>query len=1166
MVDVDPRDIKRPRYENYYPPAQHQPPNIGGPQPHSSSTPGPPPPPGGYPYGHPPPSFASRPPPPPHVPAPREPSREPPIASEPTVTASGPDVRLHGAPVNNPGRNFPIETRVPPNTAQGPPEMQRPPSGQGPPRELPPPNLGQGFPTPGPPIPAPGPPNMPPMEQPGPHVPFQPPPAYPPEQMPNGVGPNGFHVAHHAEGFHPHPPHFPQTQGPVMFAQYAAPTAGESASASKKRQTRAQVACTNCRAKKQRCDEVKPFCSYCKQNDLTCHYTDVAAPKADKQLNDLQGYLKDGFDMMQQTLQHFNRRFERIDEKLNLPPMDLEMQSPRKADPDPDSDTMEDVDEPKPLLGKRPPALHRHSIAEGMADPSQARPEFARPAELHGTPGVAKQSVDPDTDPLAEKRAVEETPAEGSDEHRTGVHHLVKEWKAIRDLFRACGIDSKNYASDSEVRQGAIRLYGIGQGRETDLNVIQSPSSTHPMEDVSPAPSGPDRDGLWGGLFQMKPNLDFRSGSSMQSEHIGGLNPDGSLNLDAAVVRRLKLSYLNTMHTLHPFLPADELNIIVESFIAHYSPQNSPRFVHAGLSGGTFEAAGMKRKHSSGGYTSRQTPDRTIKNAVVLLVMALGKMLEYTEWLPPIPLGPDEHPHPQSPWNHTSVESPPGFVRPSPPSSGSGYPSPMMDHHTPGSRRPSSGGLPPDRRDAGHVPYSETPRRNVDIIPGLAYFSHASGILGDHISAIGLATIRDVHAYLLGGLYMGQLCRPLQSHNMILMASRLCLNIVRLDIDCLRNEATEAYKPPKPTTPWKARDLENIKFVYWTCLQLEGYDTDCAVTIFAPTNAACSDIRAEFDEFEASGITKYSSDIGFPHKVTPPAHLREEIPVYDDNSSPENRMIRYYSMQNYLRVQLNRVHSNLYTIDRKSMIYNSVKLQKVIYNGVILWRDSLQRLAPFMAWSDVHHLSTVLNDARIRGKFYGSGYVISRPYLHQAIHSFSKEQIDQLEPGVLSSQCEMLPDLPPFGSEITKEQTLIPKPEEVVMAAKCCLWFAQKSTTVFDGLKGRWLITNVHGTITAQFGNVLVLYAAHQSFLRKCIPTHELIRLMDRTIDILDHLSNLSNIMRINAMILKKARAIISGSEPTPDYPDTPVDHFTNPNPRAASLPHSANTSFGRGS
>jgi hypothetical protein len=66
--------------------------------------------------------------------------------------------------------------------------------------------------------------------------------------------------------------------------------------------------------------------------------------------------------------------------------------------------------------------------------------------------------------------------------------------------------------------------------------------------------------------------------------------------------------------------------------------------------------------------------------------------------------------------------------------------------------------------------------RNLDVIPGLAYFALATDIIGNQL---GGNSLQHVHVNILAGLYHGQLARVLESHAYIHQACRSLQVILR---------------------------------------------------------------------------------------------------------------------------------------------------------------------------------------------------------------------------------------------------------------------------------------------------------------------------------------------------------------------------------------------------
>lgn len=180
----------------------------------------------------------------------------------------------------------------------------------------------------------------------------------------------------------------------------------------------------------------------------------------------------------------------------------------------------------------------------------------------------------------------------------------------------------------------------------------------------------------------------------------------------------------------------------------------------------------LKRKHSCGepsndmngpnAYPGISQPplERRISTAIVLLVMALGKICEHTDDLPgpvfdvPRDIGLANT---SSPYNHT--QSPRNSV--SSPITTNDLRNASWNHR---SNTSDAGGYNVRRGD-----------KNVDIIPGLAYFARGVEILG------GLQgnDLPYVQANLLAALYTSQLACVIESWTWIQHACRACHFLIR---------------------------------------------------------------------------------------------------------------------------------------------------------------------------------------------------------------------------------------------------------------------------------------------------------------------------------------------------------------------------------------------------
>lgn len=393
--------------------------------------------------------------------------------------------------------------------------------------------------------------------------------------------------------------------------------------------------------------------------------------------------------------------------------------------------------------------------------------------------------------------------------HNTAAQKLFR-WRSIKQLLRQSpklefSDRAEGYVMDYEINKGVMRIYGKGrQLREIGIGSLMSTAAASPTPSnvsgpidetsaaSSPASSPPES--LWGTGF-VPAVADTRPTSD-----VGGLSPDNTLKLDARTISRLLQSYLDNIHILHPFLDQRELTRIVEHFKRRHNPPDTIsskvgfvvplnsnldaiRDSHAILN------RAQKRKHSDGQFygalgesTLAPSPtgakillEKSPETALILLVMALGKICECRAPLPgPVPDNPRETTahtaHPYSP-SRGQTDSPPPL-----------YSQPMR--HSPSASSHSTATSAPSPMSAGRLAGS-SPRssvvelssgaRNVDVIPGLAYYAQATDILGP---LTGFQELNYAQCCLLAGLYAGQLANTLESLTWIQTASRICRLLV----------------------------------------------------------------------------------------------------------------------------------------------------------------------------------------------------------------------------------------------------------------------------------------------------------------------------------------------------------------------------------------------------
>ncbi|BAE65330.1 unnamed protein product [Aspergillus oryzae RIB40] len=98
---------------------------------------------------------------------------------------------------------------------------------------------------------------------------------------------------------------------------------------------RAQQACDQCRARKAKCDEGRPSCSHCKENNLNCVYKEVPPHKQEKatqllldRLQSFQDAILDRFDRLDQLNTEHGNNFNSILAKIDAKSASKEPRKP----------------------------------------------------------------------------------------------------------------------------------------------------------------------------------------------------------------------------------------------------------------------------------------------------------------------------------------------------------------------------------------------------------------------------------------------------------------------------------------------------------------------------------------------------------------------------------------------------------------------------------------------------------------------------------------------------------------------------------------------------------------------------------------------------------------------------------------------------------------------
>ena len=193
-----------------------------------------------------------------------------------------------------------------------------------------------------------------------------------------------------------------------------------------------------------------------------------------------------------------------------------------------------------------------------------------------------------------------------------------------------------------------------------------------------------------------------------------------------------------------------------------------------------------------------------------------------------------------------------------------------------------------------------------------------------------------------------------------------------------------------------------------------------------------------------------------------------------------------------------------------------------------------------LQWEDTEPPARYINDARLRGKFYGAQYIIHRPFLHAALDfDFSTSDVPSPNHESVDGPQQNAQHQPVLSPDAQAGIMGPPKPvsdpghhrrAETISFAVKCIRAAEESTVAFDGILDhrRLIVTNIMGTAHAQFGNMLVLSAAYKSkTLGQYVERGKLSHLFDRTIKMLGDLAPISQTLAKDCHILQGLRKVV---------------------------------------
>ncbi|KAF1351537.1 hypothetical protein EJ07DRAFT_168937 [Lizonia empirigonia] len=908
----------------------------------------------------------------------------------------------------------------------------------------------------------------------------------------------------------PRPPPPPWTAAQQPQEPYGPPAPQDVANGygPRRKQVRATQACNHCRTRKQKCDEARP-CQFCMENNFECQYKDVPPPKQNRSMMQLQERVNDIRKVLENLVGEFTSWRQSVETRLPLAQTRNQISniaSPETGIAAPNRDqNMSRF--PTPAQGRN--QMRRISNMK-TESPNIPNSQMSPVAAQASTPIKQESMFAPPQQPTTpagsvsneESEATEQPPRRAiglQSDHTTPAHNLFEEWHSMAGFYRSIdyiekliegGHEVSEYPMLLEQDRGLLRVWGVGEGQDLN-NGAQGPGSLGSGGDADASSPAPGKEGLWG-----CPPADNSSpgtvpgeipSSHPRRENDGGLGPDGRPDFRSHVLWELYDSYIENIHKLHPFMNAGELRKMIKEFSEQYSPDINAKHTGSPTANALANhqlSQGRKRKRSGSAfgepYSAKGAIERSLRNALVLLVLALGKVCAHHEPLP----------SPQSD---------------------------KMSHTNGGWGVHADGSFNSDTSDDNRP-------RNVDALPGMGYFAYATDILGNQQ---GGNTVAHAQAMILAALYLSQFARVLESWSWINNACRVALVLIKADYQKLDRNW---YLENKASLPPKERHRLNLVMcVYWTCLQLE------------------SDILAEMSTLPPSRITDFQSEIAYPDGVYESVPIKSgtgvEETIFAGPQTQEGSMFMY-SSQIWLRVILNEAHNILYGRDarRRFDTHNIKEIAHRATTHISILEDWRRVLPPTLAWNDDDPPATDINVARLRAKYYGSIYVILRPYLRVANHF-----IDFPPTGANARASHYSSPAPTSGGSSNRNVHLLvdlsDDQRSIIGVAAKCINAAIQSTIAFDRVGAapgskyvkfdasartrRLVVTNIFGTMHAQFGNMLVLAAVFKSQLCRYLPRdtqltkNNLILLMDRTCRVLGEIAPNSPILCMDIRILR---------------------------------------------
>lgn len=612
---------------------------------------------------------------------------------------------------------------------------------------------------------------------------------------------------------------------------------------------------------------------------------------------------------------------------------------------------------------------------------------------------------------------------QGVNDHRTPAHNLILLWPSIRVVLDDAGVNIReDFVAKAEDRP-LLDPFAL---RSSVAFSSTSPLAQPYRRRVHRKPSPP------------RTQPQSRSHSNEPSPtRAGGRIADGGLDFDRDTLESLFSSYLVNIHVLHPFLPWHWLRPKFVNFVNHSFGHRS--MVDSAVDADALFAHPRKRKRSEHGTSTGSYDDdnecsavsqrERMEFAVIWLILALGKICLYKQPLPEIFDGaPDVECMLSSQHTSRSRESRDISSLPFESESASNLTewTESFDDYTPSQH--SADRAPNDF--GGHSAVS--PERNLDAVPGLAYYMKATEFLGTQVDG---NTLAHSHMFLLAGLYKGQLGRVRESMSWIARAGQ----IVRLLL-----EAEGLCSGTQETLTSDARQLatskDSIYLTAWSCLQLE------------------SDILAEL-KLPSSGIPALEL---MPYDIPDCGIDLYGQKNVDDAAFRHEEVVLFFSAQSFLRTKLNQVQREIYGTSVAD--HPPLQIQETLRRHDEILTKWRTKLPAGLYWNDLDPPPSNILHARLRAKYWGARYIITRPFLDYVMHIMPYiESPSDVEDIAMDARGDARDP-----AEVRLLEAIAGMPtSEVWKSVEACIEAAMHSTVAFDGIPDRLIVTNIHGTAHA---------------------------------------------------------------------------------------------------